>query len=75
MAGVLGELKAYGAEALRNAVAVTVTGRQAYFLEVPGSVSAAGLSVVSFEAVERLGEPMKSGYGLHIRWSWTGLST
>ncbi|UBM11614.1 type VI secretion system Vgr family protein [Cupriavidus metallidurans] len=57
MAGELDGLKAYGAEALRNAVAVTVTGRQAYFLEVPGSASAAGLSVVCFEAVERLGEP------------------
>lgn len=57
MAGVLGELKTYGEEALRNAVAVTVTGRQSYFLKVPGSASAAGLSVVSFEAMERLGEP------------------
>lgn len=33
------------------------TGRQAYFLEVPSARSAAELSVVSFEAVERLGEP------------------
>ncbi|WP_043368116.1 contractile injection system protein, VgrG/Pvc8 family, partial [Cupriavidus sp. WS] len=33
------------------------TGRQAYFLEVPGTASAAALSVVSFEAVERMGEP------------------
>ncbi|MGO4154159.1 contractile injection system protein, VgrG/Pvc8 family, partial [Cupriavidus sp. YAF13] len=29
---------------------------QAYFLEVPGAASAAELSVVSFEAVERLGD-------------------
>ncbi|QYY31654.1 type VI secretion system tip protein VgrG [Cupriavidus pinatubonensis] len=34
-----------------------VTGRQAYFLEVPSARSAAGLSVVSFTAVEKLGEP------------------
>lgn len=34
-----------------------LTGRQVYFLEVPGSPSAKGLSVVSFQAVERLGEP------------------
>ena len=34
-----------------------LTGRQAYFLEVPGTASAADLSVVSFEAVERMGEP------------------
>ncbi len=33
------------------------TGRQAYRLEVPGALSAAALSVVSFKAVERLGEP------------------
>ncbi|TSP09610.1 contractile injection system protein, VgrG/Pvc8 family, partial [Cupriavidus campinensis] len=31
--------------------------RQSYFLRVPGATTAAGLSVVSFEAVERLGEP------------------
>ena len=34
-----------------------VTGQQAYFLEVPGSSAAAGLSVVSFTAIEALGEP------------------
>ena len=34
-----------------------VTGKQSYFLEVPGSASASGLSVVSFAATERLGEP------------------
>ncbi|MCA3208114.1 type VI secretion system tip protein VgrG, partial [Cupriavidus sp.] len=34
-----------------------IAGRQAYHLEVLGAPSAAGLSVVSFEAVERLGEP------------------
>lgn len=33
--------------------------RQVYFLEVPGTASVAGLSVVSFDAVERLGEPYK----------------
>ncbi|CAG2159136.1 type VI secretion system Vgr family protein [Cupriavidus numazuensis] len=36
-----------------------ITGRQAYFLEVPSARSAAGLSVVSFEALERLGEPYR----------------
>ncbi|MBV8272376.1 MAG: type VI secretion system tip protein VgrG [Cupriavidus sp.] len=34
-----------------------VTGRQPYHLEVPSAPSAIGLSVMSFEAVERLGEP------------------
>ncbi len=37
--------------------AKAMTGRQAYFLEVPSAATAAALSVVSFEAVERLGEP------------------
>ncbi|CAG9173562.1 hypothetical protein LMG23992_02486 [Cupriavidus laharis] len=37
--------------------AALVTGRQAYFLDVTGAPSASGLSVVSFRAVERLGEP------------------
>ncbi|CAG9176397.1 hypothetical protein LMG23992_03264 [Cupriavidus laharis] len=37
--------------------AALVTGRQAYFLDIPGAPSASGLSVVSFRAVERLGEP------------------
>ncbi|CAM2172416.1 type VI secretion system secreted protein VgrG [Paraburkholderia sacchari] len=32
-------------------------GRQAYFLEVPGTESAAQLSVVSFEAGEKMSEP------------------
>jgi type VI secretion system secreted protein VgrG len=35
----------------------SITGRQSYFLEVPGTESSAQLSVVSFEATERLGEP------------------
>jgi len=34
-----------------------VTGRQAYFLDVPGASGGAQLSVVSFEAVEELGRP------------------
>jgi type VI secretion system secreted protein VgrG len=34
-----------------------VTGRQAYFLDVPGTDSAAALSVVSFTASEKMGEP------------------
>ncbi|WP_354686738.1 type VI secretion system tip protein VgrG [Cupriavidus necator] len=52
MADLGKELRTYG-EALFKGLA----GRQAYFLEVPGTSSAAALSVVSFEAVERLGEP------------------
>uniref|UniRef100_UPI00339D4A83 type VI secretion system Vgr family protein n=1 Tax=Cupriavidus necator TaxID=106590 RepID=UPI00339D4A83 len=52
MANLVEELKTYG-DALRKGV----TGRQAYFLKVPGTVSASALSVVSFEAVERLGDP------------------
>jgi type VI secretion system secreted protein VgrG len=34
-----------------------VTGRQAYFLEVPGTSSAAALSVVSFKTTEKMGAP------------------
>ncbi|WP_224056754.1 hypothetical protein, partial [Burkholderia vietnamiensis] len=34
-----------------------VSGRQAYFLEVPGADSAAALSVVSVEATEKMGAP------------------
>ena len=34
-----------------------LTEQQSYFLEVPGTASAKDLSVVSFEAVERMGEP------------------
>lgn len=34
-----------------------IPGRQQYFLDVPGTDSAAQLSVVSFEATERMGEP------------------
>jgi type VI secretion system secreted protein VgrG len=34
-----------------------VTGRQAYFLDVPGTESTAQLSVVSFDATEKMGEP------------------
>ncbi|CAE6821442.1 hypothetical protein R69746_06068 [Paraburkholderia aspalathi] len=36
-----------------------VTGRQSYFLDVPGAGNAKDLSVVSFEAVERVGEPYR----------------
>jgi type VI secretion system secreted protein VgrG len=36
-----------------------VTGRQAYFLDVSGAGNASVLSVVSFEAVEQLGEPYR----------------
>jgi type VI secretion system secreted protein VgrG len=34
-----------------------IPGRQAYFLDVPGTDSAAQLSVVSFDATEKMGEP------------------
>ncbi|MGT2472730.1 hypothetical protein [Paraburkholderia terrae] len=36
-----------------------VTGRQAYFLDVLGAANASQLSVVAFEAVERIGEPYR----------------
>lgn len=35
----------------------SLSGRQAYFLEVPGTDSAPALSVVSFNATETIGEP------------------
>ncbi len=35
------------------------TGRQSYFLDVAGAANARDLSVVSFEAVERMGEPYR----------------
>jgi type VI secretion system secreted protein VgrG len=38
-------------------VANLLTGRQAYFLDVAGTDSAAALSVVSFEATEKMGAP------------------
>ncbi|QBQ98771.1 type VI secretion system Vgr family protein [Paraburkholderia pallida] len=34
-----------------------IPGRQAYFLEVPGTASAAQLSVVEFDAIEKMGAP------------------
>ncbi|WP_118178584.1 type VI secretion system Vgr family protein [Paraburkholderia phosphatilytica] len=37
----------------------TLTGGQAYFFDVPGAPEAQALSVVSFEATERLGEPYR----------------
>ena len=40
-----------------DAVRAGLSRHQAYFLKVPGTASAEALSVVSFEAVERLGEP------------------
>jgi len=46
-----------GMKAYDRATRNESTGRQAYRLKVPGTESAAALSVVSFEAVERLGEP------------------
>ncbi|MFL9903835.1 type VI secretion system tip protein VgrG [Paraburkholderia fungorum] len=37
----------------------TITGRQSYFVDVPGTANAKDLSVVSFEATERMGEPYR----------------
>ncbi|OYD65254.1 UNVERIFIED_ORG: type VI secretion system secreted protein VgrG [Burkholderia sp. CF145] len=51
MASLFEESRAYAADLM------AVTGRQAYFLDVPGAASAAELSVVSFEATERMGAP------------------
>ncbi|MFL9919660.1 type VI secretion system Vgr family protein [Paraburkholderia fungorum] len=36
-----------------------MTGRQSYFLDMPATANARDLSVVSFEAVERMGEPYR----------------
>ncbi|AZG13880.1 type VI secretion system Vgr family protein [Cupriavidus pauculus] len=58
MAGAGNELQATGSGLL-----AAVTGRQAYHLEVLGARSATGLSVVSFTATERLGEP----YSVKVR--------
>ncbi|TPQ40154.1 type VI secretion system Vgr family protein [Cupriavidus pinatubonensis] len=52
MASVVEEPKATASDLPKG-----ITGRQAYFLEVPSAPTAAALSVVSFKAVERLGEP------------------
>ncbi|WP_078198505.1 type VI secretion system Vgr family protein [Cupriavidus necator] len=46
-----------GLETYGNALLKRTTGRQAYSVEVPGTASATALSVVAFEAVERLGDP------------------
>lgn len=42
-----------------QAVLQAVPGRQTYFLDVPGTYSAAALSVVSFEAIEKMGAPVE----------------
>ncbi len=52
MADWIDERNEYGGASRKR-----LTGQQSYFVEVPSSASAAGLSVVSFEAVERMGEP------------------
>ncbi|KAI3591824.1 VgrG protein [Cupriavidus sp. U2] len=54
MAGVVDTLSTVG-RALQGAL----TGRQSYHLDVPAAPDAAALSVVSFEATERLGEPYR----------------
>ncbi|MGQ7933541.1 type VI secretion system Vgr family protein [Paraburkholderia sp. D1E] len=38
---------------------MAITGRQPYFVDVPGTANAKDLSVVSFEATERMGEPYR----------------
>jgi type VI secretion system secreted protein VgrG len=38
---------------------MSVPGRQAYFLDVPGTASAAAMSVVSFNATEKMGAPVE----------------
>ncbi|RDK05654.1 hypothetical protein [Cupriavidus lacunae] len=48
-----------------NGYGARVPGRQAYHLIVPGAASAPGLSVGSFKAVERLGEPFYEGEGVN----------
>ncbi len=58
MMDVTDELKSWG-----DGLPRSVTRLQPYHLKVLGANSAAGLSVVSFEAVERLGEP----YSVKIR--------
>lgn len=40
-----------------NAVFTAMSGRQAHHLDVPGTLSAAALSVVAFEATEKMGAP------------------
>src|SRR5471032_2020302 len=50
MADLLGRVEKYGKD-LKN-----LTGRQQYFLDVTGMANAQALSVVSFKAVERMGE-------------------
>ncbi|MGS0896964.1 type VI secretion system Vgr family protein [Burkholderia stagnalis] len=43
----------------RGAFAQWITGRQSYFLEVPGAPQAPDLSIMSFVLDERLGEPYR----------------
>lgn len=45
--------------AIIERAARAITGRQSYFLEVLGPANGRALSVVSFRAVERLGEPYR----------------
>jgi type VI secretion system secreted protein VgrG len=52
-----------------------VSGRQAYFFEVPGTESAVALSVVSVMAVERMGYPTEVRWCSRIRCSWPALTT
>ncbi|WP_084636135.1 type VI secretion system Vgr family protein [Burkholderia metallica] len=53
MADLLERVERYGANH------EAVTGRQAYFLDVAGSASGRELSVVSFTATERIGDPYR----------------
>ena len=47
------------ASGLAYAYAHSISGHQNYHLSVPGTASAAGLSVAAFEATEALGEPYR----------------
>lgn len=71
MAEGFDELRTTGIRAL-NAL---ITGQQAYYLEVPGTDSAAALSVVSFEAVEGWVSLTPSLSSSRTRWRSTGPTT
>lgn len=51
MAGAVHVAKQFGAKA------TAIPGRQACYIDVPGTAGAAALSVVSYEVTERMGEP------------------
>src|ERR1700712_1034952 len=53
----MASLHEYASRFLTSVTAIP--GRQAYFLDVPGTDRAAQLSVVSFAATEKMGEPVE----------------